>query len=188
MGDVPFPCFTQFYKQQLKEKSFNPIAEEGLTFGRQMTSTDHMEKKYPDLFAYNHEMNMRLLTLLETHRTQVSEKTLALLSHTFNAHQIWNARILKQLTFQVWQLNDWHTLPQINQSNYENTLLILKTIPLQSFIEYHNSKGEGFFNTVDEILFHIINHSTYHRAQIATECRLHGIEPLSSDYILFKRK
>ncbi len=174
----------------LEKKCFTPILSEvdGVTIGYTKYSTDYMEKKFNELFAYNHEMNMRLLTLLETNRTQVSEKTLALLSHTCNAHQIWNARILKQPTFQVWQLNDWQNLPHINHSNYENSLFILQTIPMSSVVEYLNSQGDRFFNAVEDILFHIINHSTYHRAQIATECRLHGIEPLSSDYIIYKRK
>lgn len=40
---------------------------------------------------------------------------------------------------------------------------------------------------IKDIMFHIVNHSTYHRAQIATELKDHGIEPLKTDYILYKR-
>ena len=51
-----------------------------------------------------------------------------------------------------------------------------------------NSKGETFSNKIKDILFHIINHSTYHRAQIATDLKQNGIEPINTDYIFYKRK
>lgn len=54
-------------------------------------------------------------------------------------------------------------------------------------IGYKTSKGDAFQNTVKDILFHIINHSTYHRGQIAANCKEYGIEPLMSDYIFYKR-
>ncbi|QLH28398.1 MAG: hypothetical protein HWD63_02710 [Candidatus Parvibacillus calidus] len=39
-----------------------------------------------------------------------------------------------------------------------------------------------------DIIFHIINHSTYHRGQIAMEFRQSGLEPLNTDYIFYKGK
>lgn len=44
-----------------------------------------------------------------------------------------------------------------------------------------------FTNTIGDILFHIVNHSTYHRGQIASDFRESDIEPLNTDYIMFKR-
>ena len=38
------------------------------------------------------------------------------------------------------------------------------------------------------MLFHFVNHSTYHRGQIASNLKEHGIEPLVTDYIFYKRK
>ncbi|MGK7396080.1 MAG: DinB family protein [Candidatus Cyclobacteriaceae bacterium M3_2C_046] len=37
------------------------------------------------------------------------------------------------------------------------------------------------------MLYHIINHSTYHRAQIALISRQQLVIPPNSDYIFFKR-
>ncbi|MCH7396746.1 hypothetical protein MM236_02050 [Belliella sp. DSM 107340] len=53
--------------------------------------------------------------------------------------------------------------------------------------DYSNSKGQKYSSSVRDILFHIINHSTYHRSQIASELKNQGIEPLITDYIFFKR-
>lgn len=143
--------------------------------------------KLEELFEYNHVMNEQLIQLLNKHIDNVSEKSFKLLSHMLNAHQIWNARILQKPPFQVWQLNNWQDINPINLDNYTNSLNILISEDLTREIEYSNSAGQRFKNKIEDILFHIINHSTYHRAQIATECRIYGIEPLSADYIIYKR-
>ena len=54
-------------------------------------------------------------------------------------------------------------------------------------IDYENSEGRLFNNTVQDILFHIINHSTHHRGQISTDFRQNGLEPLQLDYVFYKR-
>ncbi|WP_379084396.1 DinB family protein [Pedobacter sp. UC225_65] len=40
---------------------------------------------------------------------------------------------------------------------------------------------------VKDILFHVFNHSTYHRAQIATLFKESGITPPVTDFIILKR-
>jgi uncharacterized damage-inducible protein DinB len=37
------------------------------------------------------------------------------------------------------------------------------------------------------MLFHIVNHSTNHRGQIAVDFKSNGITPLGLDYIHYKR-
>lgn len=65
---------------------------------------------------------------------------------------------------------------------------ILLSAELQSeIIEYKNSTGKTFQNSRYDILIHVLNHGTYHRAQIATELRGHGIEPINTDYITYMR-
>jgi uncharacterized damage-inducible protein DinB len=50
-------------------------------------------------------------------------------------------------------------------------------------VGYTNSKGEPWTNTVEEILTHVVIHSTYHRGQIASDLRNAGLEPAYTDYI-----
>jgi uncharacterized damage-inducible protein DinB len=105
-----------------------------------------------------------------------------------NAHQIWNNRIdPQQPTFGVWELHETNDLKQIDKSNYEQTILMLDKIDLNDIVTYTNTRGQAFDNTIRDIYFHVINHSTYHRGQIATEFRKHGLEPLITDYIFYKR-
>lgn len=147
-----------------------------------------MEEEFKELFEYNAHFNEKLIQMISENLNSVSGKTLELLNHLINAQQIWNARIEKENEFEVWQLNNWDDILKLNNENYSKTLLIIDEINIESTVEYTNSKGIKFSNKIRDILFHIINHSTYHRAQIATELKICGIEPLNTDYIFYKRK
>ncbi len=140
-----------------------------------------------ELFDYNYHSNQRLAELLMEHEHQVSEKSISLFSHILNAQHIWNCRMnAVQPLYAVWDLQSFTDFKNIDTDNYERSIAILNKVDLTDDITYRNSKGV-FTNSYRDILFHIINHSTYHRAQIATECKLAGIEPLSTDYIFYKR-
>lgn len=133
-------------------------------------------------------MNKRLIELISKNLNQVSVKSIDLLNHILNAHQIWNARINKQASFEVWQTHNFSDLVEINESNFKNTLQIIDSRNLEELISYSNSKGEIFSNTIDDVLFHVINHSTYHRAQITTDLKISQLEPANTDYIFYCRK
>lgn len=75
----------------------------------------------------------------------------------------------------------------IDRINYEHSLLILGDSDLDKTIHYTNTREQVFNNSIRDILFHIINHSTYHRGQIATEFRQNGLDPLVTDFIVYKR-
>ena len=147
-----------------------------------------MKTQFEKLFTYNKEMNQRLLDLISKNLNQVNEKTILLINHIINAHQIWNARINNQASFEVWQTHIFSDLVEINESNFKNTLQIIDSRNLEELISYSNSKGEIFSNTIDDVLFHVINHSTYHRAQITTGLKIAQIEPANTDYIFYRRK
>ncbi len=119
---------------------------------------------------------------------KIPAKGQLLFSHMHNAHHIWNMRIQSQSTlYEVWQEHPIMDLKSIDQVNFEETLQIMDMYALEKVIDYTNSAGTAFANKVSDILFHIINHSTYHRGQIALLFRQHGLDPLPSDYIFFKR-
>lgn len=147
-----------------------------------------MKELFTDLFQYSHHYNQKLLELLLTHPDKVSDKAKRLVSHILNAHHIWIARINKvPADVMVWEVHDLSMLAAMDKVNYEKSLEVLNREIWNQVVDYNNSRGEPFSNTVRDILFHVINHSTYHRAQIATELKLAGIEPLNTDYIFYKR-
>lgn len=144
---------------------------------------------FKDALEYNLHFNQELIHLFENNKNCIPEKSILLLNHLINAQQIWNERILEQQTFlDVWEIRPLENLKTINKSNYIQSQEILETTKLNKEIGYKNSKGIQFSNTVQEIIFHIINHATYHRAQIASDLKANGIEAINTDYIFYKRK
>jgi len=146
-------------------------------------------KSYFDsIFDYNFHCNKELIAILTTNDA-VSEKSLRLFSHILNAHHIWNARILgRKSEYEVWQSHDIKALGDIHYENQRDSFGITSnTEDFEKTIDYENTEGKSFTHTLQDMLFHIINHSTYHRGQIAMDFRANGIEPLVSDYIYSKR-
>lgn len=147
-----------------------------------------MKAFFKDIFEYHHHMNLKLIELLLKNSEKVSEKCIFWFSHSMNAHQIWNARILK--TNPTVGVNDVHaiaTCKTMIEENHLNTLKIIDQFDFSDNVDYHTSKGAPFSNTVQEILFQIANHYTHHRGQIMADLRQSGIEPFMSDYIFYKR-
>jgi len=58
---------------------------------------------------------------------------------------------------------------------------------LEQVISYVNTSGDAFSDPMHDIIVHVLNHSTYHRAQIAKEMRMHNIDPINTDYITYVR-
>lgn len=148
-----------------------------------------MKDFFQDLLYYNNHFNNRIIDVLKDNPHLVSEKCIKLFSHVLNAHSIWNYNILrKEKPYERWHnhlIGDCH---EINKKNHDASTQILETIDLDKIIQYSLSTGQVLNNSVRDILFQIINHSTYHRGQIATEFRQCGLEPLLTDYIVYKMK
>jgi uncharacterized damage-inducible protein DinB len=141
---------------------------------------------FKELFKYNLFANTQLFALLPTHAA--SEKALKLASHILNAEEIWISRINDTpAQTSVWALRDVNTLVDAAKSLHNASMSCLDTVDLMRSLSYTNSMGASYTNTVNDILFHVINHSTYHRAQIATEIKQQGIAPPPTDYIFYKR-
>jgi uncharacterized damage-inducible protein DinB len=143
---------------------------------------------FKGLFEYSHHFNQQLATVFTEQSALTSEKSIKLFNHMLNAHRIWNSRIIEdQNPFGVWDMHPIHELKDIDHINYISSIRILDQSDLNSSIKYTTSKGDTYTNSVRDILFHVINHSTYHRGQIAAEFRQNGIEPVVTDYIFYKR-
>ncbi len=147
-----------------------------------------MKPFFKELFGYNRHFNQQLASVFMTHADKAPEKSVKWFSHILNAHQVWNSRILSDThKFGVWEIHNVSELIGIDETNYANSLKILDQGSLETEIKYVTSKDDPFTNTARDILFHIINHSTYHRGQIAADFRQQGLEPIVTDYIFYKR-
>jgi uncharacterized damage-inducible protein DinB len=143
---------------------------------------------FNELFEYSHHYNQALVSRLLENKEKVSEKAMQLQSHIINAHRIWNSRILNEPAgVRVFDVRPLEALKEADAQNLLDTQKILREKDLSQVMDYVNSHGQAFSNTIRDVLFHVVNHSTYHRAQIATECKQNGIDPLTTDYIFYKR-
>jgi len=148
-----------------------------------------MKTTFKDLFEYNAQVNQKLSEAFIEQPTLVSGRAHQLFSHVLNAHHIWNCRIMaKPEMYTVWEIQPVEKFHPISSQNNVDTINILDHLDINAIVSYQNSTGERFQNTVGEVLFHVINHSTYHRGQIAIDFKENGISPLITDYIFWKRK
>lgn len=147
-----------------------------------------MKAFFLDKFEYTHHCNQLLIDVLfknpETYRDRIS----LLASHTLNAHHVWNHRLMGiAASYSIWQILEIDDLHLINNENFEHTKEFLQKKNLAEHLNYTNSKGQNFTNTAGDILFHLINHSTYHRGQLVSQLKAEGVEPIVTDYIFYKR-
>ena len=56
---------------------------------------------------------------------------------------------------------------------------------LQKEVAYVNMKGETWRYPLERMMQHLVNHSSYHRGQVATLLRQLGTAPASTDFLLF---
>ena len=75
-----------------------------------------------------------------------------------------------------------------NHKSWAEFLNGLHPEDFQRMIAYKNSKGDSYENLLEDILAHLINHGTHHRAQIGQQLKLAGLENLpNTDYIFYIR-
>lgn len=147
-----------------------------------------MRSFFTELYNYNHHFNLSLLEIFNLNSQGISEKSIKWMNHIINAHHIWNARILQKTDkHEVWGINTFEDLYRLNSENWQTSMDIVNSFDFNNLIDYTNSRGQTFTNSVRDILFHAINHSTHHRAQIASDLKMSGLEPPVSDYIFYKR-
>jgi uncharacterized damage-inducible protein DinB len=115
-----------------------------------------------------------------------------LLSHLVAAQKLWLNRTLKREI----HINSWEKLSVqecISQSTsvtaeWINLLESFSDKDLDKRIEYINTKGEKYVSAVKDIVSQVINHSTYHRAQIAQRVKGLGSKPAVTDYKVYQRQ
>lgn len=147
-----------------------------------------MKQFFKELFEYNHHFNQKLGDVFAEQPDRIPERSVKWFNHILNAHRVWNNRIKPgQPHFGVWDINPFQDHKDIDEINFEHSLVILDNFDLNEIVNYTTTRGLALKNSIRDILFHTINHSTYHRGQIAADFRQNGLEPLVTDYVVYKR-
>jgi uncharacterized damage-inducible protein DinB len=116
------------------------------------------------------------------------------LVHIWDAQVIWIKRIhgesLRAPASSGFQGTKTEMLDELVKSSVD-LLDVVKTHPedfLTGMLTYKNLKGDTWTDSVEDILFHVVNHSTYHRGQVVTMLREAGVtQVVSTDLIHYLR-
>jgi uncharacterized damage-inducible protein DinB len=138
---------------------------------------------------YNNWANSLLLDALQTNSQSLPESCIILFSHIVNAQKIWVSRISGVApNIGVWQVNNLEICSVLLEESASALSKIEYLETADSPIIKYTTSTAGYFETsVNDILLHVFNHGTYHRAQIAKEMTMHNIKPVNTDYIQFMR-
>ena len=131
-----------------------------------------MKAFFQEKFEQDFQTLKKLIELIEDQEDEISEFTRRSISHMINVHHVWNARLrgLKAES-DLWDIFSIHHLQKLNQFNYAETFDYLENIELGERINYHSSEGIKLNDSDIDILFHILQHSVYHRAQIIADMK-----------------
>jgi uncharacterized damage-inducible protein DinB len=59
---------------------------------------------------------------------------------------------------------------------------------LERVVSYRGTDGQSFSQVLGHLMRHVVNHSTYHRGQLATQLRQLGETPPSTDFTRYLRE
>lgn len=151
-----------------------------------------MKDYFLRLFGYDLYANREILAAMRS--AQNPEKTIQLMGHLLAAQQRWLRRCKNQSDAGVVLFPKTETTPfeqLIADTNHEWVAFLsgLDEADFNRTISYSTSGGVPFTNTITEVLAHLINHGTHHRAQIGQHLKQAGMETLPvTDYIFYIRQ
>jgi uncharacterized damage-inducible protein DinB len=148
-----------------------------------------MKKYFLKLYQYNAWATKRVVGTLV--RQKVNDaKILSLLGHVVAAQFLWLHRI-KGLPAPDVKLWGEYTLEQLiamsEKASAQWLEFVESTDNFDREMTYRNYVNEPYTNNVENVMIHLVNHSSYHRAQIAMLLRQKGFEPINTDFITYDR-
>jgi uncharacterized damage-inducible protein DinB len=148
-----------------------------------------LKEYFTGLFNYDRHVNLQFAALINAAGN--NNRPAELMAHLLNAQQIWLSRCLgtSSANYQLWPTWEPNTFNDIIDKNYTEWISFLDNeIDPQQIIVYKNFKGEEFSSKLTDVLAHVINHGTHHRAQIGILLKQsEAIELPSTDYVHYVR-
>lgn len=163
-----------------------------------MTRADEIR----DLFAYNRWANDRILAVaaaldddaLARDLGSSFPSVLATLAHVMAADWVWLRRWSGESPTAMPGEWDASSLDAVRAAwdvvEAERTALLdgLDDAGLDRELSYRDMSGRPWTSRMDQMLRHVVNHSTYHRGQVVTMLRQLGVTPPATDLIAYHRE
>lgn len=151
-----------------------------------------MKEHFERLIQYDYWATEKIIEAL-TNAINYDTKCISLITHIIEAQEIWLARLTND-TKQFSSAWPEYTLAEsrvIHENNNQkmNSFVQSKTInDFNELIHYKNMKGENFSSSIKDILTHLVNHGTHHRAQIISLLKQSNNLYPTIDFIIFVRQ
>jgi len=151
-----------------------------------------MKNYFLKLIDYDHHTNKTLAKFIVEAGRLV--QAVRLMAHLLAAQQVWFNRCnyLPAPGGPLWPDGNAGAFEQTIDDNHTAWVAFLNRLDDNAFEEivyYKNLRGDSYENKLEDILAHLINHGTHHRAQIGQELKLAGVENLPvTDYIFYIRE
>ena len=123
-------------------------------------------------FEFDYWANDKFVKAL-SEMPQPPEKAVNILGHIMFASDVWLARLMKEDLSRFTDPNPSYTLADCRQKldelhiKWKNYLAKLKPENLGEKIVFANTHGKQYEHVVQNVLVHVVNHSSYHRGQLA---------------------
>jgi uncharacterized damage-inducible protein DinB len=148
-----------------------------------------MKKYFLKLYQYNAWSNHRVIQCLVDQQVG-HEKIISLMGHIAAAEMLWLHRIkgLPKPHVKLWSNYSLDVLSTMLETADKQWLdYVQSTESFDRELNYTNYTGDPFTNNVESIMIHVVNHASYHRAQVAMLLRQIGLEPVNTDFITYDR-
>jgi uncharacterized damage-inducible protein DinB len=145
------------------------------------------KKHFSLLLEYDFWANERISEVIKEH-SLFRGKPIHLLSHIINAEVLILGRIRKEKFFDPFMVRSIEDNDELSKSIHKEWMDYIDSLKEDDFdniVRYVNIRGEQVTAKIWEMIMHLINHSTYHRGQIATFIRGKNIEPPITDFMTF---
>lgn len=121
------------------------------------------------------------------------ERAIAVFSHAQAARQLWLSRVSDLAAFPadgvfpVWNLDTCEVNARAMDDAWRGFVRGLGAAGLARAVRYTSTEGRAYESAVEDILTHVVNHSSYHRGQIAHLLAQTGTRPAVTDFVAFTR-
>lgn len=138
------------------------------------------------LLEYNHLANVEVVRALRQ-LDPLPDKARDIASHLAAAEDLWYNRISKKPpSMAVWPSLSLGEIDAALRQQHDRWMLMLDHLDetlLSKPVSYTNSKGVPWANRIDEILTHVVIHSSHHRGQLALLLSSEQMPPPNVDFI-----
>jgi uncharacterized damage-inducible protein DinB len=155
-----------------------------------------------ELFAYNAWANGRVFDAAEALTADQVGATASssfpsvrgTLGHLVSGEWVWLRRWQGESPSVIPEWADGSSLAELRsrlaavQAERDGYFASMKDTDLARVVEYRNIAGEAHAEPLAGLVRHVVNHSTYHRGQVATQLRQLGVTPPGTDLVVFLRQ